>query len=115
MNKEIINLNNSKSMFSKENINKLIVEINKFSISKDMKKMLLIASLNLLSSVKTTKALVYQLQTIKNKGEVALDNSKSRYLHKIMKELNNLTIIEFSNTVDASIKFVNDNNISIKL
>ena len=61
MDRQLVLLNNPSQMINKETINKLIVEINKLNINKTMKQILLIASLNLLSSVKTTKGLIYQL------------------------------------------------------
>ena len=67
MNKQLILLKNPSQMINKETINKLIMEINKFTINKSMKQILLIASLNLLSPVKTQKALIYQLESGKNK------------------------------------------------
>ena len=48
MNKQLILLKNPSQMINKETINKLIMEINKFTINKSMKQILLIASLKLI-------------------------------------------------------------------
>lgn len=115
MNKEIIALNNIQSMFSKDNINKLIVEINKLKINKDMKKLLLMASLNLLSSVKTTKSIVYQLETFKSQGKVVPSKTKSKYLNNILKDIKQMSASDFSNNIDNLITFLKTNNITIKI
>ncbi len=114
MNKEIINLNNTSSMFSKDNINGLILEINKLQINKDMKKLILVSSMNLLSSVKTSKALIYQLKNYKSQDEVSLDKLRSKYVHKIIEELNSMPIIDLRKTIDETIEYLEKNNISIK-
>lgn len=115
MNKEIFILNSSNDMFSRENINKLITEINKLKINKDMKKILLIASLNLLSSIKTAKALEYQLQTFRNQGKVLPEKTKSKYINRLIKELNELSEGDFTSTINNLINFLNTNNITIKI
>lgn len=115
MNKEIIALNNIQSMFSKDNINKLIVEINKLKINKDMKKLLLMASLNLLYSVKTTKSIVYQLETFKSQGKVLPSKTKSKYLNNILKDIKQMSASDFSNNIDNLITFLKNNNITIKI
>lgn len=115
MNKEIIALNNIQSMFSKDNINKLIVEINKLKINKDMKKLLLMASLNLLYSVKTTKSIVYQLETFKSQGKVLPSRTKSKYLNNILKDIKQMSASDFSNNIDNLITFLKNNNITIKI
>ena len=114
MNKEIFILNNSNEMFSKDNINKLITEINSIQINKTMKKFLLVASLNLLSSVKTSKALEYQLQTFRNQGKIIPERTKSKYINTLIKELNELSPSDFTTTINNLIEFLNSNNINIK-
>ena len=76
MNKEIIILNSTSTQITKNNLNKLIAEINKLDIGKFMKKILLIACINLLSTTKTTKGLIYQLETFKKQGKVFPDKTR---------------------------------------
>lgn len=115
MNREIIILNNANSMLSTENINKIIVEINKLKINKAMKKILLIASLNLLSSVKTTKSLVYQLENFRNQGKIYPERTKSKYINNILKDIKNMSVSDFTNNVNNLINFLTANNITIKI
>lgn len=115
MNKEIFIMNNSNEMYSKDNINKLITEINKLKITKDMKKILLVACLNLLSSVKTTKAIEYQLQTFKNQGKITIERTKSKYINTLIKEINQLSAADFTTTINNLIDFINNNKINIKI
>ena len=77
MDRQLVLLNNPSQMINKETINKLIVEINKLNINKTMKQILLIASLNLLSSVKTTKGLIYQLESFRNQGKINPEKTRS--------------------------------------
>ena len=79
MDRQLVLLNNPSQMINKETINKLIVEINKLNINKTMKQILLIASLNLLSSVKTTKGLIYQLESFRNQGKIYPEKTRSKY------------------------------------
>ena len=81
MNKQLILLKNPSQMINKETINKLIMEINKFTINKSMKQILLMAALNLLSSVKTTKGLIYQLESFRNQGKIYPEKTKSKYIN----------------------------------
>ena len=115
MDKEIFVLNDLQSMYSKDNINKLIIEINKLKISKDMKKLLLVASLNLLSSVKTTKSLVYQLENFKNQGKIIPTKTKSKYINAIIKDFKQMSISDFSNNINNLVNFLKTNNINIKI
>lgn len=115
MDKEIFVLNDLQSMYSKDNINKLIIEINKLEITKDMKKFLLVASLNLLSSVKTTKSLVYQLENFKNQGKIIPSKTQSKYINIILKDIREMSVSDFSNTINNLINFVKSNNINIKI
>lgn len=115
MEKQIIILNNSSSMLSKEYIHNLIVEINKFQINKSMKQLLLIASINLLSNVKTTKGLTYQLDSFKNQGKVFPNKTKSKYLNSIIKDIKKLSISDFSTNIDNLIKFIELNHIKIEV
>ena len=114
MDKEIFILNKSNDMYSKENINKLIVEINKLKISKNMKKFLLVASLNLLSSIKTQKALEYQLQTFKKQGRIIPEKTRSKYINKLLNELNELPESVFKAEIDGLIQYITSNNVTIK-
>ena len=73
----------------KETINKLIMEINKFTKNNSMKQILLIASLNLLSPVKTQKALIYQLESFRNQGKVYPERTKSKYINNTIRNYAN--------------------------
>lgn len=115
MNKQLVLLNNPAQMINKETINKLVVEINKLNITKTMKQLLLIACLNLLSSVKTTKGLIYQLESFRNHGKVYPEKTKSRYVNNIIKSLKQLSISDFTNTINNLINFLSSNNITIKI
>lgn len=115
MQREIIILNNSNSLLSKNNINCLIVEINKLSIDKTMKELLLIASTNLISTVKTTKALIYQLETFKSHGQVMPNKTKSKYLNKIILDLSKLSTEDFTTNIDNLINFITTNNINLTI
>jgi hypothetical protein len=115
MEKQIIILNNSSSMLSKEYIHNLIVEINKFQINKAMKQLLLIASINLLSNVKTTKGLTYQLENFKNQGKVFPDKTKSKYINNTIREIKKLPISDFSANIDNLVKFLELNHIKIEI
>ncbi|MBO5349416.1 MAG: hypothetical protein J6A89_06320 [Clostridia bacterium] len=115
MNREIIILNNTTPMISAQNINSIITEINKLKINKNMKKILLIASLNLLSSVKTTKGLVYQLENFRNQGKIYPEKTRSKYINTILKDLKNMSISDFTNNINNLINFLNINNITIKI
>lgn len=115
MNKQLVLLNNPAQMINKESINKLVVEINKLNITKTMKQLLLIACLNLLSSVKTTKSLIYQLESFRNHGKVYPEKTKSRYVNNIIKSLKQLSISDFTNTINNLINFLSSNNITIKI
>ena len=114
MDKEIFILNKPNEMYSKENINKLIVEINKLKISKNMKKFLLVACLNLLSSTKTPKAIEYQLQTFKKQGRIIPEKTKSKYVNKLLSELNELSEADFTTEIDNLVKYITSNDINIK-
>lgn len=115
MNRQLIILNDPIQMINTDTINKLILEINKLKINKSMKQILLIASLNLLSPIKTAKALTYQLENFKNQGKIYPDRTKSKYLNNILKELKNMNISDFTNNINNLINFLNANNITIKI
>lgn len=115
MNRELILLNNPSQIINKDTINKLIGEINKLKINKSMKQILLIASLNLLSSVKTAKGLTYQLETFRNQGKIYPEKTKSKYINNIIKDLKQLSIADFTSTINNLINFLNTNNITIKI
>lgn len=115
MNRELIILNNTNSMMSKNTINSLIAEINKLKINKSMKKILLIASLNLLSSIKTTKGLVYQLENFRNQGKIYPEKTKSKYINNILKDIKSMSISDLTNNINNLINFLNTNNINIKI
>ena len=103
MDRQLVLLNNPSQMINKETINKLIVEINKLNINKTMKQILLIASLNLLSSVKTTKGLIYPEKT------------RSKYINNIIKTIKSLSISDLTNTINNLINFLTTNNVVIKI
>ncbi|MBP3708424.1 MAG: hypothetical protein J6J36_07525 [Clostridia bacterium] len=115
MGKQIIILNNSSSVLSKDNINSLIIEINKLKINRPMKELLLIASTNLLSSVKTTKGLIYQLESFRNQGKVLPEKTKSKYLNKIIADLKQLSISDFTTNINNLISYLETNNISLTI
>lgn len=115
MNKELIILNNPTKIINKTTINKLIIEINKLKINKSMKQILLIASLNLLSSIKTTNGLTYQLENFRNQGKIYPEKTKSKYVNNILKDIRKLSISDFTNNINNLITFLNTNNITIKI
>lgn len=115
MNRELIILNNPTQMINKTVINKLITEINKLKINKSMKQILLIASLNLLSSIKTAKGLTYQLENFRNQGKIYPKKTKSKYINNILKDIKKMSISDFTNNINNLINFLNTNNITIKI
>ena len=115
MDRQLVLLNNPSQMINKETINKLIVEINKLNINKTMKQILLIASLNLLSSVKTTKGLIYQLESFRNKGKIYPEKTRSKYINNIIKTIKSLSISDLTNTINNLINFLTTNNVVIKI
>ena len=115
MNRQLIILNNPIQMINKDTVNKLILEINTLKINKSMKQILLIASLNLLSPIKTAKALTYQLENFKNQGKIYPEKTKSKYINNILKELKNMSISDFTTTIINLINFLNTHNITIKI
>ena len=115
MDRQLVLLNNPSQMINKETINKLVVEINKLNINKTMKQILLIASLNLLSSVKTTKGLVYQLESFRNQGKIYPEKIRSKYINNIIKTIKSLSISDLTNTINNLINFLTTNNVVIKI
>lgn len=115
MNRELIILNDPTQMINKTVINKLITEINKLKINKSMKQILLIASLNLLSSIKTAKGLTYQLENFRNQGKIYPKKTKSKYINNILKDIKKMSISDFTNNINNLINFLNTNNITIKI
>lgn len=115
MNRKLIFFNGSAPIITKTTINKLIVEINKLNINKSMKQILLISSLNLLSSVKTSKALTYQLENFKNHGKITFEKTNSKYIHNTLKDIQKMSISDFTNTINNLINFLISNNIVIKI
>ena len=115
MNKQLILLKNPSQMINKETINKLIMEINKFTINKSMKQILLIASLNLLSPVKTQKALIYQLESFRNQGKVYPERTKSKYINNTIKEIKKLTNSDFTSNINNLINYLTSQNVVIKI
>ena len=115
MDRQLVLLNNPSQMINKETINKLVVEINKLNINKTMKQILLIASLNLLSSVKTTKGLVYQLESFRNQGKIYHEKTRSKYINNIIKTIKSLSISDLTNTINNLINFLTTNNVVIKI
>lgn len=115
MDKELIILNDSNRMINPTTNNKLIAKINKLSITKPMKQILLIACLNLLSSVKTTKSLIYQLESFRNQGKVYPEKSKSKYINNILKDIKKMSVSDFTNNINNLIHYLDTNNINIKI
>lgn len=115
MDRQLVLLNNPAQMMNKETINKLIVEINKINITKTMKQILLMAALNLLSSVKTTKGLIYQLESFRNQGKIYPEKTKSKYINNIIKTIRKLSVSDLTNTINNLINFITTNSIVIKI
>lgn len=115
MDRQLVLLNNPAQMMNKETINKLIVEINKINITKTMKQILLMAALNLLSSVKTTKGLIYQLESFRNQGKIYPEKTKSKYINNIIKTIKKLSVSDLTNTINNLINFITTNSIVIKI
>ena len=115
MSKQLILLNNQNTMLSKDYINNLISKINPLKINKSMKELLLIASINLLSSTKTTKGLVYQLENFRNHGKVFPEKTKSKYLNNIIKNIKSLSISDFTNNINNLIHYLETNNTNIEI
>lgn len=115
MNKQLILLKNPSQMINKETINKLIMEINKFTINKSMKQILLIASLNLLSPIKTQKALIYQLESFRNQGKVYPERTKSKYINNTIKGIKKLTNSDFTSNINNLINYLSSQNVVIKI
>lgn len=115
MKKQLILINNPSQMINKETINKLVIEINKLNINKTMKKFLLIASINLLSSTKTTSGLVYQLTLFRKNGKIYPEKTRSKYMNSIIKDLKKLSISDYTNTINNLIDYLNSNKTIIKI
>ncbi len=102
-------------MLSKKYINSLILEINKLDINKSMKELLLIASTNLLSPIKTSKGLIYQLDSFKKQGSIFPEKTKSKYLNSIIKDLKSLPESDFIGNIDNLKVFLESNSINITI
>lgn len=113
MSKQLFIMNNSNNILSKKYINNLILEINKLDINKIMKEILLIASTNLLSPTKTSKGLIYQLDSFKKQESVFPEKTKSKYLNSIIKDLKSLPKSDFISNIDNLKIFLESNNINI--
>ena len=115
MNKQLFIMNNSNNMLSKKYINGLILEINKLDISKYMKELMLVASTNLLSPTKTSKGIIYQLESFKKQSKVFPDKTKSKYLNSIIKDLNTISMHDLTENIEALIQFLQTNEINITI
>ena len=113
MNKQLFIMNNASNMLPKKYINGLIIEINKLDISKHMKEIMLVASTNLLSPTKTSKVIIYQIESFKKQAQVIPDKTKSKYLNSIIDDLNSLPMHDLVETIDELIYFLQKNEISI--
>ena len=113
MNKQLFIMNNASNMLPKKYINGLIIEINKLDISKHMKELMLVASTNLLSPTKTSKGIIYQIESFKKQAQVIPDKTKSKYLNSIIDDLNSLPMHDLVETIDELIYFLQKNEISI--
>ena len=115
MNKQLFLIDNSSNMLSKKYINGLILEINKLDISKHMKELMLVASTNLLSPTKTSKGLIYQLESFKKQAKVFPEKTKSKYINTIIKDLNTISMHDLTENIDALVIFLQNNSISISV
>ena len=115
MNRELIILNDSNQMINPTTNNKLIRKINELSITKPMKQLLLIACLNLISSIKTTEGLIYQLENFKDKGKVYPEKTKSKYINNILKSIKEMSLTDYTTNINNLINYLNINNITIKI
>ena len=113
MNKQLFIMNNASNMLSKKYINGLILEINKLDISKNMKELLLVASTNLLSPTKTSKGIIYQIESFKKQSKIVPDKTKSKYLNSIIDDLNSLSMHDLTENIDALVEFLQKNDVSI--
>jgi hypothetical protein len=113
MNKQLFIMNNASNMLSKKYINGLILEINKLDISKHMKELMLVASTNLLSPTKTSKGIIYQIESFKKQSKIIPDKTKSKYLNSIIDDLNSLSTEDLEKNIDALVEFLQNNEVSI--
>ena len=115
MNRELIILNNSNQMINPTTNNKLIIKINELSITKSMKQLLFIACLNLISSVKTTESLIYQLECFRNQGRVYPEKTQSKYVNNILNNIKKMSISDYTININNLINYLKANNIVIKI
>ena len=113
MNKQLFIMNNASNMLSKKYINGLILEINKLDISKHLKELMLVASTNLLSPTKTSKGIIYQIESFKKQSKIIPDKTKSKYLNSIIDDLNSLSTEDLEKNIDALVEFLQNNEVSI--
>lgn len=113
MNKQLFIMNNASNILSKKYINGLILEINKLDISKHMKELMLVASTNLLSPTKTSKGIIYQIESFKKQSKIIPDKTKSKYLNSIIDDLNSLSTEDLEKNIDALVEFLQNNEVSI--
>ena len=113
MNKQLFIMNSASNMLSKKYINGLILEINKLDISKHLKELMLVASTNLLSPTKTSKGIIYQIESFKKQSKIIPDKTKSKYLNSIIDDLNSLSTEDLEKNIDALVEFLQNNEVSI--
>jgi len=113
MDKQLFIINNSSNMLSKRYINGLILEINKLDISKHMKELMLVASTNLLSPTKTSKGIIYQIESFKKQSKVIPEKTKSKYLNSIIEDLNSISMHDLEENIDSLVFFLQNNDINI--
>ena len=106
-------MNHASNMLSKKYINGLILEINKLDISKHLKELMLVASTNLLSPTKTSKGIIYQIESFKKQSKIIPDKTKSKYLNSIIDDLNSLSTEDLEKNIDALVEFLQNNEVSI--
>lgn len=115
MNKQLFIMNNASNMLSKKYINGLILEINKLDVSKHMKELMLVASTNLLSPTKTSKGIIYQLESFKKQGKIVPEKTKSKYLNCVIEDLNSLSPNDLTQSIDGLVEFLQKNELSITI
>lgn len=113
MDKQLFIMNNASNMLSKKYINGLIMEINKLDISKYMKELMLVSATNLLSPAKTSKGIIYQLESFKKQTKVFPEKTKSKYLNSIIEDLNTISMHDLIENIDKLIEFLKNNDVNI--
>ena len=74
---------------------------------------MLVASTNLLSPTKTSKGIIYQIESFKKQSKIIPDKTKSKYLNSIIDDLNSLSTEDLEKNIDALVEFLQNNEVSI--